>query len=163
MTNVGALQITTPSEREIRFERAFSAPRPLVYDAYTRPELVKRWLGAMPGWSWAVCEMDVRVGGAYRWVWKGPDGSEMGMGGTYREVVPGERIVNTEKFDQAWYEGEAVATVVFSERAGKTTVTTSILYVSKEVRDGVLESPAAGGMEMGYQVLDALLASESAS
>lgn len=163
ITNAGSLQVTTPSEREIRFERSFSAPPQLVYDAYTRPELVKRWLGAMPGWSWSVCEMDVRVGGHYRWVWKGPDGSEMGMGGTYREVVPGERLVNTEKFDQSWYEGEAVATVVFSGHAGKTTVTTTILYVSKEVRDGVLQSPAAGGLEMGYQVLDALLASESAS
>jgi uncharacterized protein YndB with AHSA1/START domain len=163
MTNTGALQITTPSEREIRFERSFSAPRQLVYDAYTKPELVKRWLGAMPGWSWVVCEMDVRVGGQYRWAWRGPDGAEMGMGGTYREIVPSERLVNTERFDQSWYDGDAVVTVVFSERGGKTTVTTDILYVSKEVRDGVLQSPAADGMEMGYQLLDALFASESAS
>ena len=162
MTNTGGLQVTTPSEREIRIERSFSAPRRLVYDAYTKPELVKRWLGAMPGWSWGVCEMDVRVGGHYRWVWKGPDGAEMGMGGTYREIVPNERLVNTEKFDQSWYEGEAVDTVVFDERAGKTTVTTSILYVSKEVRDGVLQSPMAEGMEMSCQALDRLLASQSA-
>lgn len=158
MANTGGLQITTPSEREIRIERSFAAPRRLLYDAYTKPELVKRWLGAMPGWSWAVCEMDVRVGGRYRWAWKGPDGAEMGMGGTYREIVPTERIVNTEKFDQAWYEGEAVDTVVFTERAGRTTVTTSILYVSKEVRDAVLKSDMAEGMEMGYKILDAMLA-----
>ncbi|HEV7993772.1 MAG TPA: SRPBCC family protein, partial [Gemmatimonadaceae bacterium] len=156
MRNTGSLQVTTPSDREIRIERSFSAPRRLVYDAYTKPELVKRWLGSMPGWSWAVCEMDVRVGGRYRWVWKGPDGAEMGMGGAYREIVPQERIVNTEKFDQAWYEGEAVDTVVFTEHAGKTTVTTSLLYISKEVRDVVLQSPATEGMEMGYQQLEAL-------
>jgi uncharacterized protein YndB with AHSA1/START domain len=163
MTNIGALQITTPSEREIRFERSFSAPRQLVYDAYTKPELVKRWLGAMPGWSWVVCDMDVRVGGTYRWVWKGPDGGEMGMGGTYREVVPGERLVNTEKFDQSWYDGEAEITVLFTSRGGKTTVTTNVLYVSTDVRDGVLNSPAAGGMEMSYQLLDALFATEAVS
>jgi uncharacterized protein YndB with AHSA1/START domain len=162
MAKTGGLQVTTPSEREIRIERSFAAPRRLVYDAYTKPELVKRWLGAMPGWSWAVCEMDVRVGGRYRWVWKGPDGGEMGMGGTYREIVPAERIVNTEKFDQAWYEGEALDTVEFTERAGRTTVTTSILYVSKEVRDAVLQSDMAEGLEMGYTILEALLAESEA-
>jgi uncharacterized protein YndB with AHSA1/START domain len=161
MPNIGGAQVTTPSEREIRIQRTFSAPRRLVYDAYTKPELVKRWLGNMPGWSWAACEMDVRVDGRYRWVWKGPDGVEMGMGGAYREVVPHERLVSTEQFDQAWYAGEAVDTVVFTEHAGKTTVTTSIVYESKAVRDGVLQSPMADGMEQGYQQLDALLASAS--
>jgi uncharacterized protein YndB with AHSA1/START domain len=151
-------QVTTPSDREIRIEREFAAPRRLVYDAYTKPELIKRWLGSMPGWSWAECEMDVRVGGRYRWAWKGPDGAIMGMGGTYREVVPNERLVSTEKFDQAWYEGEALDTVVFTERAGRTTVTTNLLYISKEVRDGVLQSPATSGMEQGYKILDAVLA-----
>ena len=72
------LQITTPDDREIRITRSFDAPRQLVWDAYTRPELLKRWLGAMPGWSWAVCEMDVRKGGRYRWVWRGPEGAELG-------------------------------------------------------------------------------------
>jgi uncharacterized protein YndB with AHSA1/START domain len=163
MPNIGALQVSTPSEREIRIERSFSAPRRLVYDAYTKPELLKRWLGGMPGWSWAVCEMDVRVGGRYHWVWKGPDGAELGISGAYREVVQPERVVHTEKFDQAWYAGEAVDTVVFTERAGTTTVTTSLLYESKEVRDGVLQSPMAEGMEQGYRQLDALFASESAS
>lgn len=162
MKKIGGTQVTTPSEREIRMERSFAAPRRLVYDAYTKPELIKRWLGSMPGWSWAVCDMDVRVGGRYHWVWKGPDGAEMGIAGTYREVVPSERLVNTEQFDQAWYEGEAVDTVVFTERDGRTTVTTSILYVSQAVRDGVLQSPAAEGLEQGYKLLDTLLASESA-
>lgn len=163
MPNTGGLQVTTPSDREIRIERNFAAPRRLVYDAFTKPELLKRWLGAMPGWSWAECEMDVRVGGRYRWVWKGPEGAELGISGAYREVVTPERIVNTEKFDQSWYAGEAVDTVTFHGLGGTTTVVTSIVYESKAVRDGVLQSPMADGMEVGYQMLDTLLATESAS
>ena len=158
-TRKGALEITTPSDREIRIARSFDAPRMLVWDAYTRPELVKRWLGAMPGWSWAVCEMDVREGGHYRWVWRGPDGAELALGGTYREVVPGERLVSTERYDQQWYEGEAVGTVVFTESNGRTTLVTTLQYANKQVRDGVLQSPATSGMEAGYAMLDELLAS----
>src|SRR4051812_23939340 len=101
MPNIGGAQVTTPSDREIRIERSFSAPRRLVYDAFTKPELLKRWLGGMPGWSWAKCEMDVRVDGRYHWVWKGPEGVEMGISGTYREIVQPERVVHTEQFDQA--------------------------------------------------------------
>jgi uncharacterized protein YndB with AHSA1/START domain len=161
-TKQGALEITTPSDREIRITRAFDAPRMLVWDAYTRPELVKRWLGSMPGWSWAVCDMDVREGGRYRWVWRGPEGAELGVGGTYREVVPGERLVTTEKYDQQWYEGEAVGTVEFTESKGRTTLVTTLRYASKEVRDAVLQGPATSGMESGYRLLDELLASTSA-
>ena len=113
-----SLEITTPSDEEIRITRSFDAPRMMVWDAYTRPELLKRWLGAMPGWSWAECEMDVREGGKYRWVWRGPEGAELGLGGVYREVVPGERLVSTERYDQPWYEGEAVGTVVFTRGEG---------------------------------------------
>ena len=159
----GSLQITTPGDREIRFTRAFDAPRTMVWDAYTRPELVQRWLGAMPGWSWAVCEMDVREGGRYRWVWRGPDGAELGLGGVYKEVVPVERLVSTERYDQQWYEGDAVGTVELTEANGRTTLVMTLRYASKEVRDAVLQSPAAGGMEMGFTKLDELLASTSAA
>src|SRR6266852_3554401 len=100
MPNTVGTQVTTPSDREIRVTRAFSAPVAMVWDAFTKPALVRRWLGVMPDWSWLECEMDVRIGGRYRWVWKGPDGTTMGMGGVYREIVPRERLVNTEKFDQ---------------------------------------------------------------
>jgi uncharacterized protein YndB with AHSA1/START domain len=162
-TSKKPLQVTTPSDREIRITRSFDAPRMLVWDAYTRPELVKRWLGAMPGWSWAVCEMDVRVGGTYRWVWRGPEGMELALGGTYREVVPGERLVSTERYDQQWYEGEAVGTVVFTEAQGRTTLVTTLRYASKDVRDAVLQSPATSGMESGYALLDELLASSTAA
>jgi len=158
-----SLEITTPSDEEIRITRSFDAPRMMVWDAYTRPELVKRWLGAMPGWSWAVCEMDVRKGGKYRWVWRGPEGVELGLGGVYREVVPGERLVSTERYDQQWYEGDAVGTVEFSEAKGRTTLVTTLRYASKDVRDAVLQSPATSGMESGYALLDELLASTAAA
>ena len=155
----GPLQITTPSDREIRITRAFDAPRTMVWEAYTRPELVKRWLGQMPGWSWAECEMDVREGGRYRWVWRGPEGAELAVGGVYREVVPGERLVSTERYDQQWYEGEAVGTVELTEANGRTTLVMTLRYASKAVRDAVLQSPAATGMESGFTALDELLAS----
>ena len=163
ITGRTALEITTPSDREIRMTRSFDAPRMMVWDAYTRPELVQRWLGAMPGWSWAVCEMDVREGGAYRWLWRGPDGVELGLGGTYLEVVPGDRLVSTERYDQQWYEGDAVGTIVFTESSGRTTLVTTLRYSSKEVRDSVLQSPATSGLEAGYRALDELLASADAA
>jgi len=158
-TQKKSVQITTPSDCEIRITRSFDAPRMMVWDAYTRPDLVQRWLGQMPGWSWAECRMDVRVGGRYRWVWRGPEGAELAVGGVYREVVPGERLVTTERYDQQWYEGEAVGTVEFTESAGRTTLVTTLRYASKEIRDAVLQSPATSGMEAGFNVLDALLAS----
>jgi uncharacterized protein YndB with AHSA1/START domain len=162
-TQKKSLQITTPSDEEIRITRSFDAPRMMLWDAYTRPELVQRWLGQMPGWSWAECRMDVRVGGSYRWVWRGPEGAELAVGGVYREVVPGERLVNTERYDQAWYEGEAIGTVEFSEANGRTTLVTTLRYGSKQIRDTVLQGPATSGMEMGYAALDELLASSTAA
>jgi uncharacterized protein YndB with AHSA1/START domain len=158
-----SLQITTPSDEEIRITRSFDAPRMMVWDAYTRPELVQRWLGAMPGWSWAECQMDVREGGRYRWAWRGPEGAELAVGGVYLEVVPGERLVSTERYDQSWYEGDAVGTVVFTEAQGRTTLVTTLRYGSKQIRDSVLQSPATSGMESGYTKLDELLASSTAA
>ena len=159
----GPLQITTPNDREIRITRGFDAPRMLVWEAYTRPELLKRWLGAMPGWSWAECEMDVREGGRYRWVWRGPDGAELAVGGAYREVVPGKRLVSTERYDQQWYEGDAVVTVELTEANGRTTLVMTLRYASKAVRDEVLESPATSGIESGFALLEELLASNTAA
>jgi uncharacterized protein YndB with AHSA1/START domain len=157
--SIGALQLTTPSDREITMTRVFEAPRRMVFDAWTKPELLKRWLGVVEGWSFPVCEVDLRVGGAYRFVWRGPDGKEMGMGGVYREIVVPERLVVTEKFDDAWYEGNALDTMTFVEKGGKTTLTTTVLYDSKEIRDGVLEGPMAGGVARSYENLAKLLAS----
>src|SRR3979490_3343652 len=122
MKSTGNLKLTTQGDREIVMTRALDAPRRLVFDAFTKPELVKQWLLGPPGWSMPICEIDLRVGGAYRYVWRrDSDGSEMGMGGTYREIVRPERIVNTELFDTAWYPGEAVATAVLVEHGGQTT------------------------------------------
>jgi uncharacterized protein YndB with AHSA1/START domain len=157
--NIGRLQVTTPSEREITMTRVFDAPRSLVFDAWTKPELLRRWLGVRGGWSFAVCEVDLRVGGTYRFVWRGPDGTEMGMGGVYREIVRPERIVATEKFDDPWYAGEALDTMVFVERGGKTTATTTVLYASREVRDAVLKSPMDRGVAESYDKLAEVLAS----
>lgn len=158
----GTLQVTTPSDREIALSRVFDAPRRLVFEAYTRPELVKRWLGVHNGWSLAVCEIDLQVGGTYRYLWRGPGGVEMGMRGVYREVVPGERIVATEVFDQSWYEGEAVGTVLFAEQNGRTTLTITVRYASQEVRDGVLRSPMEQGVAAGFDKLAQVLASAPA-
>jgi uncharacterized protein YndB with AHSA1/START domain len=157
--NVGRLQVTTPSDREIAMTRVFDAPRSMVFDAWTRPELLKRWLGVRGGWTFAVCEVDLKVGGAYRFVWRGPDGTEMGMGGIYREIVQPERLVATEKFDEAWYEGEALDTTTFVEQGGKTTATTTVRYASREVRDAVLKSPMERGVAESYDKLDEVLAS----
>lgn len=157
------LQVTTPSEREIALIRAFDAPRAMVWDAWTKPELIKRWLGARGGWSMVVCEVDLKVGGAYRYLWRKDDGGyEMGMGGIYREIVRPERLVATEVFDEPWYEGEALDTTVMTEQAGRTTVTTTVLYASREVRDAVLKTPMERGVAESYDKLAELLAATPA-
>ncbi|HEV7522194.1 MAG TPA: SRPBCC family protein [Candidatus Angelobacter sp.] len=162
--NSEKLQITTPTDREIAMTRVFNAPRRLVFDALTKPELVKRWLLGPPGWSMPVCEIDLRVGGKYRYVWRrDSDGTDMGMGGVYREIVAPERIVATEKFDQAWYSGEAVGTARLAEQSGKTTLTQTVLYESKETRDAVLRSPMESGVAASYDRLSDVLASMPAA
>jgi uncharacterized protein YndB with AHSA1/START domain len=138
--------------------RVFDAPRNLVFDAWTKPELLERWLGVREGWSMVVCEVDLRVGGAYRFLWRGPDGTEMGMGGVYREIAPPERLVATESFDDPWYSGEALDTIVLVEEGGKTTATTTVLYESEEIRDAVLESGMARGVAESYDMLAEYLA-----
>jgi uncharacterized protein YndB with AHSA1/START domain len=131
-----------------------------VFDAYTKPELVKRWLLGPDGWSMPVCKIDLRAGGRYRYVWKSDsDGSEMGIGGVYREVVVPERIVVTEVFDEAWYPGEALDSIVLTERDGSTTLTQTILYDSRATRDVVLKSPMQTGMAASYDRLEKFLPS----
>jgi uncharacterized protein YndB with AHSA1/START domain len=163
MKNTGSLKVTTPSDREIAMTRVFNAPRQLVYDAHTRPELVKQWLGVFGGWTLDVCEIDLRVGGTFRYVWRGTGGKEMGMRGVYREIVPSEKIVATEQFDDPWYEGEAVGTTTFVEHGGQTTLTTTVRYASKEVRDAVLKSPMEHGVAASYDRLAEIMASEGAA
>jgi len=159
MNTAATLQVTTPSEREILMTRVFDAPRHLVFEAYTKPELLKRWLGVHNGWSLDVCEIDLRVGGTYRYVWRKQGGHEMGMRGVYLEVEPPERIVATEAFDQSWYPGEAVGTVVLTEQDGRTTLSLSVLYESREIRDAVLQSPMEEGVATGFDKLAEVVAS----
>jgi uncharacterized protein YndB with AHSA1/START domain len=157
MKNAGTLQVTTPTDREIVMTRVFDAPRRMVFDAFSKPELLKRWFGPR-GCSLAVCEVDLKVGGGFRFVLRGRNGKEMGMRGVYREIVAPERSVHMESFDD--YPGESQVTGVFIEQDGRTTLTATILYSSKEVRDIVLKSGMAQGAGESYDKLAELLASE---
>lgn len=160
MTNAGGLRVTAHGEREIVMTRVFDAPRSLVFDAWTKPELLKQWLLGPPGWSMIVCEIDLKVGGAYRYVWRRDrDGTEMGMGGVYREIVAPERIVATERFDESWYPGEAVGAIVLVEQGGRTTLTQTLLYESRAARDGVIKSNMEQGVAASYDRLAEMLAS----
>ena len=152
------LKVTAHGDREVVITRSFDAPRKLVWDAYTKPALLKRWLGVgfMEGVTFEVCEVDLRVGGKYRYVWSGPN-FRMGMGGEYREVKAPERIVSTEKYDESWYPGGAVGTLVLTEKGGVTTVTTTMRYDSKEAREAVLKSGMEQGLSAGFDNLEKLL------
>lgn len=160
MENLKTLNVTAPTEREIVMTRVFDAPRSLVFETLIKPELLRRWVLGPDGWSMRVCEIDLRVGGSYRYIWRRDrDGTEMGMSGVYREIVVPERLVTTEKFDEPWYPGEAIGTIVLIEQGGKTTLTQTLLYESREVRDAVLKSPMEQGVTMSYNRLASLLAS----
>jgi len=160
---MGTLKLTTPADREIAMTRVFDAPRQLVFDAHTKPDLVRQWLLGPPGWSMPVCEMDVRVGGTYRWLWRhDTNGTEMGMGGVYREIVAPERLVTTERFDEAWYPGEALNTLVLIEQGGRTTLTQTMRYESRDARDAVIQSNMEKGVAASYDRLADLLASTPA-
>lgn len=104
--NPGTLQLTTPTDREISMRRVFASPRTLVFDAFTKPELLRRWFFGPPGGTLVVCEVALIVGDSFRYVWRSPDGTEMGMGGICLEITRPERLVATEKFDQPWYPGK---------------------------------------------------------
>jgi uncharacterized protein YndB with AHSA1/START domain len=154
------LTVATPSDREIVMTRVFDAPRQLVWDALSKPALLRRWLHGPPGWELVACEDDHRPGGAFRWAWRGPDGQEMVISGVNREVVPPERGVRTERFEIGCgpQAGEQLATLVLTEQGGKTLMTLTLLYPSKEARDGALASGMEHGMAAGYARLDEMLA-----
>jgi uncharacterized protein YndB with AHSA1/START domain len=161
--NRESFTLTTRGDLEIVMTRVFDAPRTLVFDAMTKPELVKRWLLGPDGWSMPVCEIDLRVGGAYRYVWRRDrDGSEMAMGGMFREIVVPERIVATEKFDEPWYPGEAVNTTVLVQQGAKTLLTQTTMMQSKEARDAVVKSGMARGVVASYNRLEEILEGQGA-
>lgn len=136
--------------------RFFDAPPERVFEGLTQPELLKRWLRGPDGWTMPVCEMHLKVGDRYRFVWRNQEGTDMGMGGVFKEIGP-RRFVATEKFDQAWYPGEALVTNAVAERDGKSVLTLTVRYESKEARDSVLKSGMQSGIARSYERLAELL------
>lgn len=161
MTAPRPMSLTTPSDREIQVVREFDAPRALVFDAYTKPELLVRWFGGPEGWALAECEVDLRVGGSWHYLIRHADGMEMGFGGIYREVVVPELLVTTERYDQPWYPGEGLNTLVLSESLGRTLLTLTMRYESKEARNIALSTPMESGLAAGFDALEAFLATAS--
>lgn len=155
-----SLRVTTPNETDLVLTRQLGARRELVFRALTTPDLLKRWLGAQ-GWHLVECDIDLRVGGAWRFMSRGPGGATMGHGGVYREVVAPERLVYTESYDDQWYPGEALVTAVLTEaevdQSDRTVLTTTLTYPSREVRDAVTRTPMERGVGEGYTRLDRVL------
>jgi uncharacterized protein YndB with AHSA1/START domain len=150
-SNANATTFTTPSDREIAVTRFFDAPRRLVFEAHTKPEHLRNWMLGPDGWTMPVCEIDLRPGGMWHFVWRRADGSEMEMRGVYKEVVPPEKLVSTESWGGDW--PETVNTLTLSEQDGKTTLTITILYPSKEARDAVLNTGMKDGMNQSFERL----------
>jgi uncharacterized protein YndB with AHSA1/START domain len=151
-----ATTLTTPSDQEIVVTRVVNAPRRLVFDAWTNPEHLPHWMLGPEGWTMPVCEIDLRPGGAWHFVWRRADGTEMAMRGVYKEIVPPERLVSTESWGGDW--PETLNTLVLSEKDGKTTITQRVRYTSKEARDAALKTGMQEGMAQSFDRLDAYLA-----
>jgi uncharacterized protein YndB with AHSA1/START domain len=152
---VGVTAYTTPSDREVVITRVVDAPRELVWKAWTSPEHIPNWMLGPPGWTMPVCELDLRPGGKWRYVWRKNDGAEMTMTGSVREVVPPQRLVTTERWGPEW--PETVNTMVLSEARQQTTIALTILYASKDVRDAALKTGMKDGMDASFARLDALV------
>jgi len=157
MSSGEKVTVNTRGEREVVITRGFDATPSLVFDALTKPELLRRWYGP-DGWTLAVCEIDLRVGGKWHFVSRRPDGKEIGQLGVYQDIQRPERIVNTESWED-WDAGETLVTTELSDRNGKTTFTSTILFPSQEVRDTVLKSGLKHGVEASYDKLGGVLAS----
>ena len=149
--SIGATNFTTPSEREFAMTRVFEAPRRLVWEAWTNTEHLPKWMLGPPGWTMPVCEIDLRPGGAWHFVWRQSDGTEMAMRGVYREVVPPERLVTTESWGGDW--PETINTLVLVEENGKTTMTQTILYPSNEAREKALKTGMKHGVAQSFDRL----------
>lgn len=154
--SIPPLEVTTPTPRETVVTRAFDAPRSMVFDALTRPELLRQWYGE-PGWTLVVCDIDLRVGGAFRFVSRRPNGKDVGQRGEYREIRPPSRLVYTESWE-GWDPGECLVTTVLTEEGGRTTLHCTVLYPSEQVRDEILHSGLERGASALYEKLDAFLA-----
>jgi uncharacterized protein YndB with AHSA1/START domain len=151
----GVTSYATPTDREVVVTRVVDAPRHLVFDAWTDPRHVPQWLLGPEGWTMPVCEIDLRPGGSWRYVWRKSNGTEMAMSGAILEVVRPERMVTTERWGPEW--PETINTVVFTESGERTAITLTILYPSREARDAALETGMKDGIEQSFGRLDRLL------
>lgn len=158
MTLARTVSVETPNDLEIVVERLFDAPQDLVFDCYTKPELVRRWLTGAEGWSLETCEIDLRVGGTYRYVWIGPDGAAMGMTGLFHEIDPVDRLVSTERFDDDFGMGGMLVTLSLIAEGAATRLRTAIVCESKAQRDAAIATGMTDGMGQSFASLDALLA-----
>jgi uncharacterized protein YndB with AHSA1/START domain len=154
----GTATVTLPTDEQILITREFDAPKHLVYKAWTTPELVKRWWNAKRG-EVTVAEIDLRVGGRWRYVMVTDDGFEVGFHGEYREMVPNERIVSTEVYEGlpegvTEDEGSVVNTVTFTENDGRTALTLLVQATSKESRDAIIDSGMEAGMQDAMDLLE---------
>jgi uncharacterized protein YndB with AHSA1/START domain len=155
------LDVSLPSDREVKVTRVFEAPARLIFDFHTRPDYVKRWLLGPPGWSMPVCEIDLRVGGSYRYVWQNDaDGTSFGSRGEFREIVAPSRIVHTERMDG--FDGEAVITLTLDEQDGRTTLSSVMLFETMEARDGAIGTGMNDGVAMSYDRLEEVMAADGA-
>ncbi len=157
MINYQSLEVSLPSDNEILLTRGFSATPDLVFDAFTKPDYVRRWLLGPPGWEMPVCEIDLRVGGRFRYVWRHASGEQMAMGGIYREIARPSRVVHNEVYDQDWTGGETLSTMTLTPEGSKTALAITIRYASKAARDGALATGMTDGMNAGFARLDGLL------
>jgi uncharacterized protein YndB with AHSA1/START domain len=157
MTGSRRAHVTLPADDQILITREFDAPRHLVYRAWTTPELVRRWWSARRG-EMTVADIDLRVGGAWRYAIIAHGGFEVAFHGVYSEIVPGERIVSTEVFE-GMPDAEAIDTTTFTEVDGRTTVAILVQHASKEHRDAHINSGMEDGLQHAMELLDLLVAS----
>jgi uncharacterized protein YndB with AHSA1/START domain len=162
MMNAATLTVTTPSDRDVMVVRSFDAPRRLVWAAHTQAHLVRRWIAGPSGWSMAVCEIDLRVDGRYRYELHGANGEVLAWGGIFLQVVPPERLVSVEQYDQDWTGGETVNTLVLEDRGERTLLNLTVRYSSEATRDAALKTGMTTGMDAGYRLLDEMLRSMAA-
>lgn len=153
----GGLTVTAADDRDIVLTRAFAAGPDLVFAAWTTPELLTRWYGAR-GWNLVECTVDLRVGGAWRFVSAGPGGATMGQSGVYRRIEAPHKLIYTERFDDQSYPGDSLVDHEFRGADGGTVLVTTVRYATPEGRDRVLAYPMARGLGEGFDRLDALLA-----
>ena len=152
--NSETFAVTTPSDREVRLTRLFDAPRALVFEAMSQPEHIRRWWGNIgDGYSVPICEVDLRPGGKWKFANRTPKGELAVFYGVYREVAPPERVVFTELFEP-FPDVESVVTAVLTEENGKTRLTATVVYPSREVRDMVLGTGMARGAGISYDRLE---------